>query len=408
LISLDTLRADHLGLYGYSRATSPFLDELSSQGTLFQRAYTNTHGTPPSHASMFTGLYQETHRVSFKPRAAKERDDSLPDELVTLAEVLLANGYATVGVTGGGYMSSDFNFQQGFETFLDKPKAIDAAAHVFVDELRKLKESDDRRPVFAFFHTYEIHAPYAPPQALRTRFGEFDSEFEPTIENLVPLQDDASALSKDDILQIEALYDAGILHTDRVLRILFDSLGEIGFLENTTVLIVSDHGEEFREHGGLLHRVSLYEELVKVPLIILGKGAKAGAVRTELVSLIDVAPNIYELTRVESPSELPGRSLLGRGRGPDQVFMQYTDLQYATISDDWKLVWSADWEKLYDLSQDPAESSDLSEQNPEVVARLRAGLQSWRSSLPQLERAAPRAGVEDSKLEELRALGYIE
>ena len=407
LISLDTLRADHLSFYGYERQTSPFLDKLAARSAVFERAYVNTHGTPPSHATMFTGLYQETHRVGMVPEGLNKRDDSAPDSLDFLSEVLSDFGYATVAVTGGGYVSKAFNFQQGFDVFLDKPKPVSAGVNSFLTRLRGLP---DDQPIFGFFHTYEIHSPYAPPTHLENHFGEFQSEFDPTNDNLVPLQEKANELSAEDIEHITALYDAGILYTDQVLERLFDELEANGFLDNAVVIITSDHGEEFGEHGGLLHGASLYEELIRIPLVVFGKSVEAKR-HLRTVSLLDLAPTIYDITGASPHKELPGRSLLAEPLGDlnDAVFFQYTSLLYGVIDWPWKLIRSRQTMELYDLEKDPAEKLNLAEENLETSNRLDTEIDQWLESVLRHDRGDSNASdIEDEKLEELRSLGYVE
>lgn len=404
LISLDTLRADHLGSYGYHRDTSPFLDQLAARGIRYPNSFVNTHGTPPSHATLFTSLYQETHGVDQKT--------PVPANAPMLTEILRDHGYFTVAVTGGGFMSRNFGFDRGFDVFAARSSAIDVAGRELVDLVEKHR--DEERPLFAFFHTYEVHSPYLPPPAYRTLFGEFKSDVEPTNEVLLPIKENPGEhLDQDDVDFLVAMYDGGIRFTDDVLRELFQELEEIGFFKNGVVFVTADHGEEFAEHGGLLHGISLYEELLHVPLIVTGHGIAAG-VDDNLVSTIDIAPTILALAGIQAPAIMAGRDILaGNPEEPRRqaVFSQFRRLLYSIRTPRWKLVWDTrtKHQSLFDLVHDPGELSDVADQNPQRVRRLRHRLRAWRKSAPELE-AASRDNVEldAEQAERLKTLGYLD
>ena len=315
LISLDTLRADHLSCYGYHRQTSPFLDELASRGVLFKNAFVNTHGTPQSHATILSSQYQETHKVMFKflragRRASAVPANPVPNRIVLLQEILRGNGYVTLGVTDGGYMAENFGFARGFAEFRDDRDGVQAGTGKLISMVQRYAQDD--QPIFALLHTYEIHMPYTPPERYRTIFGQFSSKFVPIYENVKPLKNDASALSKDDLEAMEGMYDGGIRFVDDTLRRMFSALAEIGFLDNYIVVITSDHGEEFGEHGGLEHSPTLYDELLRVPLIIAGSGVPGGRVDERMASSIDIVPTILNHAGVEVDIPFEGMDLLAR------------------------------------------------------------------------------------------------
>lgn len=414
LISLDALRADHVSSYGHSRPTTPFLDSLSTEGSRFTRAFVNTHGTPPSHATMLSSLYQETHRVGFRTAGPGTRNDHVPEVLTMVQQILQDNEWHTCAVTGGGYMSGSFGFSRGFDQFSDRGTTIETGVDLLVRQLRGAPVG--KRPIFAMFHTYEVHSPYLPPDDLRNRFLESEPSIEPVNESLVPLQDNASkTLTDRDFRALAALYDAEILHTDRMLKRLFAFLDELGFLENSLVIITADHGEEFGDHGGLLHRVSLFEELLRVPLIVVGGDFQAGRVRPDLVSLIDIAPTILAYAEVEQPPWMEGMDLRverGTDRWSEQrVFSQYADLLYSVRTPRWKLILRRRGRQplLFDLLRDPTERRSVARERPELVEHLTGDLEDWLSALPVLERdgESPQS-LSPETLQELRALGYVE
>ncbi len=412
LISLDALRADHLSCYGYNRKTSPFLDEIAARGTRFSHAFVNTHGTPPSHTTMLSSLYQETHRVGYGAGTPGGRNDTIPDQIELVQEILQRNGWRTVGVTGGGYMSSVFGFGRGFESFTDKARSIEQGTGLLLAEL----EQQQDRPVFAFLHTYQVHSPYDPPDPYRALWDTGKSDFEGSNENLAPIQNDAGKiLEPEDFEHLAALYDGEIAFTDTTLRSFFSELERIGFLDNALVIITSDHGEEFGDHGGLLHRVSLFEELLHIPVILYGAGVDEGVVDPVLISLIDIAPTILVAAGLPITAVMEGRDLRGDLSEPkwveQRVFAQYTSLRYAIRTPRFKLIQypKTDRLQLYDLRRDPSESRNLRRKHGELAAELLAELEAWKRALPvPVNLEAEQAELPESTIEELIALGYLD
>ncbi len=418
LISLDTLRADRLSAYGYERDTSPFLQQLGSRGVLFTQAFVNTHGTPPSHATLFTSSYQQTHRVSIDA-LTRSPDHRLPADLLLLPEVLKEQGYATIGVTGGGYMSEDFGFDQGFDVFYSRPINVRRAARKLLSEIRS--ELHSGRPIFAFFHTYEIHSPYDPPNSYRDRYGDDSaSDFDPTSKNLRRFRGRAHEIAPEDMDRINNLYDAGIRFTDDTLRELFTDLEAAGFFNDHLTIITSDHGEEFGEHRGVLHPATLFDELLRVPLIVVGTGVES-AVEDRLVSSVDVAPTIYSQIGITAPAGSQGRDLLapmtpGNSNEADEqaIFAQYGNLLYGVRTPRFKLVENRRSGRfaLYDLTRDPRERRDVASKFPEQAAALRARLGEWLERVDpesdQAEPTGPSMELDAERRKQLEALGYID
>jgi arylsulfatase A-like enzyme len=415
LISIDALRADHLSSYGYDRATSPALDRLAADGVRFSRAFVNTHGTPPSHTTLLSSLYQETHRVGIDSDAVEGGGGySIPDEIVLVQELFQEAGWLTVAVTGGGYMSAEFGFARGFEVFHDHVGGVVPATQQIIDILADRDE--DTRPVFTFFHTYQVHSPYEPPARYKDLFGEYEGGVESSSEALLAIQNSASkVLTRDDFEYLESLYDGEIRHTDTVIGRMLSKLEAEGILDNTVVIVTADHGEEFGEHGGLLHGGKLFEELLRVPLIMAGRGVPRGVTNPNLVSLIDIAPTMLSLAGLPVPPEMEGRDLLDTARDvpwlSQRIFAQYGDRLYCVRAPRWKLIQrpAHDTVKLFDLHRDPGERSNVRDRYPEVTESLLEELRVWRDARPRLE-LSPRASGELSaeKIEELRALGYVE
>jgi arylsulfatase A-like enzyme len=413
LISIDALRADHLSCYGYDRHTSPFLDSLAARGTRFSHAFVNTHGTPPSHATMLSSLYQESHRVGIHVGEASDSDMALSTGIELLQEILVRGGWTTVAVTGGGFLKEDFGFSRGFDLFSGGRRDVEQGAASLVGLVEQAL--DTGQPVFAFFHSYQVHTPYRPPPSYDGLFGDYSSEVEVTGKALVQIQADAAKhLARRDFEYLEAMYDREIRYTDDTLRELFRSLEELGFLDRSIVLVSSDHGEEFGDHGGLLHRGTLYDELLRVPLIVHGSGLPSGVIDPTLASTIDIAPTILAAVSVDASSTMEGRDLFAPHR-PDwsqqRVFSQYRTKIYSVRTPRWKLIEypGRDLHLLFDLRRDPAERRNLAAQQSELADRLHDELEQWRAGRSRFE-DSPRPPIEVSQetREQLEALGYIE
>lgn len=328
LISIDTLRPDHLSLYGYTRPTSPRLDRRCARGAVvFERAVAAAPWTLPSHASIFTGLDALRHGVN--------QSLGMPPSLLTLAEILHAHGYATRAVTGGGFVHQQYGFAQGFDAyssfsermgFADELDAGVASAKAQLGALR------DRR-FFFFFHTYAVHNPFLPRQPYLRRLTGRTTASMVNVEHLPAVAADGfrtrrALYQTDGGRRVDAdaavvhelgadLYDSGIAYADERLDELLAELDDLGLADRTLIVITSDHGELFGEHG-LVNHFSLYDENVMVPLVFLDPALGPGVrrVRSQVRS-IDLLPTILDRLGLPSPAGIDGRSfaplLLGAG-----------------------------------------------------------------------------------------------
>ncbi len=304
LISVDTLRADHLGAYGYERPTSPFFDSLAARGVLFERVAVQYPSTLTSHMSIFTGLYPLEHRV-LPP------DTVLAAEIETLPERFRAHGFRTAGHTEGGFVAGGYGFARGFEEFTDHPYRADTdVERTFNLGTRFLARLGPEERFFLFLHTYTVHDPYEPPPAYRSLFagppppGAFSSEG----EHLRQVNLGQRPVTVGTARHFEALYDGSIRYFDDVLARFFASLERLGLDRDTLVVVTSDHGEEFLEHGKLAH-VQVYPECLFVPLLIVHPGLEKPVRVRRLVQSIDLAPTLYELAGLPPAAGLSGRSL---------------------------------------------------------------------------------------------------
>jgi arylsulfatase A-like enzyme len=412
LVSLDTFRADHLSCSGYHRHTTPFLDELAAGGTRFSHASVNTHGTPSSHTTMLSSLYQETHRVWADRESGDRRAPSIPDGIALLQEIFGAAGWTTAAVTGGAWMSASYGFSRGFDHFSDQGVDADQGAALFVETLESAMA--DGRPVFALFHTYEVHSPYLPPEGYGSLFGTYSSDVKPTWNGLQPFSHTANRdLADSDLDFLVSQYDGEIRYLDDQLRWLFSRLEAMGFLDNAVVLVTADHGEEFGDHGGLLHRGTLFEELVRVPFIVWGRGVRSGVVDPTLVSTIDIAPTLLTAAGLEPPAAMEGRDVLTPSPVPwagQRVFAQYRDALYSIRTPRFKLIRGpGDQIKLFDLEGDPRERRNLASARPDLANELSSELETWRRDRPRMPGEGSSTTELDPATEErLRALGYLD
>ncbi|MEO8275451.1 MAG: sulfatase [Thermoanaerobaculia bacterium] len=315
LISIDALRADHLGVYGYAKPTSPFLDELARRAAVFDHAFAQIPSTLPSHMSMFTGLYPAEHGV-FPPSSV------LAPEIRTLPEIFLHAGFRTSGHSEGGYVQGGYGFARGFSDWTDTPYADDTdVERTFGKGVAFLRSLSPTDRFFLFLHTYTVHDPYAPPERYRKMFWPGPpppGAGEASGAHFAAINDGKAQASPEAVAYFEALYDASIRYADDQLRQLFSDIEGAGLARDTTIILTSDHGEEFREHGRLVH-TQIYPECLHIPLLIVHPGLTHGVRIGRLVQTIDYAPTLYDLAGIPPPPKLSGVSLKPLLGSPDRA-----------------------------------------------------------------------------------------
>jgi len=433
LVSIDTLRADHLGCYGYERNTSPFIDGLASRGAVFLNAFSSSSWTVPAHATMLTGLDPLVHGALRYPHAMQ-----LPTAYSTLAEILSAQGFRTAAFTGGGYVSPAFGLTQGFEVFSTRGRHFEAN---LPDALQWVRSHRKER-FFLFLHGYNVHKPYKPPPPYDTLFsdgynGGYDTE---------DFQPDRPRPSAEDLRFVISQYDGEIRYVDDQLRYFFAQLEVTGALADTVVIVTSDHGDEFYEHGGVDHIHTLYDELLRVPLVVAGPGIRATRFNGQ-VGLIDLVPTVLGLVRVDHKEPVQGSDLSpfllnGSDSLAHDVYSVtgFSDYPYELLSirtPQWKLIlWELEgmreaklderqprelytykfrtdrWEnfaELFLVSQDRAERQDLADTYGQVRSTLARRL---AARIEQATELAKKAGEERAvpgpeEIGALKALGYL-
>ena len=392
-VSIDTLRADHLGTYGWSRPTSPSLDAFAAKGVVFENAQSSSSWTLASLATLMTSLLPSTHRC--------EKDSSrLDPSYATLAEILRDAGYDTAIVASHQFLNAGHGLQQGFtrvdtrilqdDYSITSPQVTDWGVQWLEDKAA----ANDGVPWFLWLHYFDPHAPYLAHEGVSENFGTSQ-----------PID----------------LYDGEIAFTDRHLGRLFETFERLGFADDTVVVVVADHGEEFGEHGHNGHGYDLHEEVVHVPLVFRVPGLAARRV-PDLVPTVDVFPTLLELCGARAPNEIEGRTLMPLLRGePDAPREACSEDRWMFGSDiaclrrgDWKYIDSKRLEDgqrqmLFDHSADRSEKDDQLAKQPAQATDLRAGLRARIERARALGAGYERHATSDLTPSErgvLKSLGY--
>jgi arylsulfatase A-like enzyme/Flp pilus assembly protein TadD len=375
LVSVDTLRADHLSSYGGSVPT-PAFDRVAREGLLFENAVTVAPTTLPAHASLLTGAGPLSHRVH------DNVGFRLREDLETLASTLKARGYRTGGFVGSFVLDRKFGLARGFDVYSDETPETDRGlrerrGEKVLEEALSWMESARQGPFFAFLHFFDPHRPYAPPPP-------FDRS-----------------------------YQGEVLYVDSLLTRLLAFLDEAGLAESTLLVVTADHGESLGEHGEDTHGFFLYQSTLHVPLLMRGPAIPAGERSQALIRTVDVAPTALEILRLEAPSSFEGVSFLsasGELRAPEveavsETFVPRLHYGWSELRSlrrgKWKLV-LAPRSELYDLDSDPGEERDRIADEEAVAASLRARF----DELPRPD-AIRAVSLDAGTLASLHALGYL-
>lgn len=421
LVSIDCLRADHVGAYGYSLPTTPEIDAVAGEGTVFENAFSTASWTLPSHMSMLTGLVPSLHGAT--------KWEKLSTSVDYLPELLGGSGYRAAGVVSWVYLSQAYGFERGYDSYrvLDRPEASDIIDRA-IEELHR----GQGQPQFLFAHLWDAHWPYMPKAQDLARLGGRPRDIS-SLHKLI--REGTPANDEREREEIVRLYDAEIAFADRELGRLFREMKTLGLWENALLVITSDHGEAFREHGHWQHSQTLYDELTRVPLIVKWPGQAEPGRESAPVSLVDLFVTFAEAAGIEVPAgggagALARRSLTappdeGRTvlsevswRSPSGSFMKVAlrdrGRKYiATLSgppgDDLGVA-ELEKEELYDLVKDPKESENLLGRDADTVNRFRAELRSFLEAARaarSLRKGEP-VELDDEALEKLKSLGYTQ
>ena len=395
LITIDTLRADHVGAYGATTGATPSLDDLSAAGVRFDQVQTAVPLTGPSHATILTGQYPPAHGVRGNVVF------SLGSKYPTLAALLKRQGYQTAAFVGAYPVAAAFGFGQGFDTFNEEfhetspgepgaERRANNVADAALGWLESTPKTEGRfarpRPFFAWLHFYDPHAPYTPPSPYRERFPG-------------------------------SPYDGEIAFTDAQIGRVIQWLRASGRDADTVVVVLADHGEGLGDHHELMHAVLVYQSTMRVPLIVSGPGVPRGVVVPTRTATLDVLPTVMNLLGFESDRTLLGRDLRplmnARAVSSDPLYGESLfgrlNCHWATLrswmKDDWKLIIGSEPE-LYNLAEDPQEQHDLARADPQRVTRMSEDLRrALQRIAPEGDRAQPNPVTAEQE-ERLRSLGY--
>lgn len=442
LIVLDTVRRDHLSAYGYERPTSPTLDRLVAQGTRFDRAWSTSCWTLPAHASMFTGLLPPDH-------GAGQTHLSLRGRPPLLASLLQDAGYQTVGFSNNPWVSQATGLAGGFDrfdelwreklpfygSFLGQHKTVDAVEDWFENQW------DPNRPFFLFVNLMEAHGPYHPSWSQAREVIQDKDRYEDSVELYESVGDLGLVRSfylKDPpvppevVLAARDLYDGEIRRADAAAGRVLKQVEDRTDPTRTTVLVVTDHGEHFGEHGHVGHAFSLYEPLVRVAMVARGPGFPAGSRRDDLVQLTDVYPTLLGVAGVTPAREHAGRDLRGAG-DPDRALQATYDFPSqvlgtfpaplrrskalepyrrtlrASLQGAHKLILDSNGQaEIYDVLADPLEERPLEPAGLEDTVQALRRVAGQPDRVPVKEMPARTGDLDPQDQEALRELGYME
>jgi arylsulfatase A-like enzyme/Flp pilus assembly protein TadD len=386
LVTIDTLRADRLGCYGYSKIETPNLDKIARQGVLFENAVAPAPLTAPSHASMMTGLNPIRHKVRNTGGFVVSPSET------TLAKILQGQGWDTAAFVGSSVLKRRFGFNQGFSVYDDEMPTLGKGSALAEPERRaeevvgraiRWLDTQSRKPFFLWVHVYDPHVPYDPPAPFREKYADRP-------------------------------YDGEIAYTDQQMGRLFDSVGKKFPAGNTLIAVLSDHGESFSEHGEYTHGVFLYDTTLRVPFLLAGGSVPAGLRVKQQARIIDLLPTLLELLAVKGPAAIQGTSLTPafHGGNADTAY-SYVETLFPKLNMGWAELrgmrtnrWKyirAPKPELYDLEQDPGETTNVIASHPEQVQ----GLESRLKNISAIAEKVAPAAMDPHTLQQLRSLGYV-
>ncbi len=446
LIVLDTVRADHVGVYGYQRETTPSVDALAQDGVTFDFALSTSSWTLPSHASLFTGMFPSAHGAHSTPESAAFVA-GLGAGSTTLAEILERYGYVTGCISANfGVVSGYFGLDQGFEYFDSRPRFIGAAmSHAFhqryltryaprwfgyltkrfrlaediTDEALQWIDKHGESPYFLFLNYMDAHSPYLPPPPYDGLFGEATDPglLERLMLPVLRMERDVTEAERASVI---GAYDGEIAYLDCQLGRLLRNLKERGAYERTMIVVTSDHGEYFGEHSLLEHGKGLYQEMLWIPLVVKYPHSERVGRDDGTVQILDIMPTILDTLGVPIPENVQG-DVLGMV-GHEIIAEHWARREYvmsfgrrfdenlkAIFEDGMKkyICSSNKRDELYDLHNDPKETRNVISLHSGLREELKVRLASWEASTADLARAALPVELDEELLERMKALGYV-
>lgn len=423
---IDTMRYDKFSTYNASSKTqTPHIDAFAKDATVFEAAYDNENWTKPSCATILTGLYPDTHKT-------KKDSSKLPGDALMLSEHLKKQGFKTGSFIANGYVSNAFGFDQGWDYYTNyiRERKNTNVDNVVDNALRWIdRQKGDR--FFAYVHTIDPHVPYAPPKEFRTKYwnrayrGPIKQRS--TGDQLARIKTGKMEVGRDDKAYLEALYDGEVTFNDHHFGRLMEGLRERGLYDNTLVLIIADHGEEFWDHGSVGHGHSLYEEMIHSPMIMRYPGRlKAGVRVPHVVSMVDLVPSVLDLLKLPHHGALEGVSFVDTldTVGAPHPRLAVSDFLYRKKSvraGRYKWISAGRKGELYDVVGDRREKSNVRSKHPIAQAYVRTQMgmfmgaedkQRWWEGGAlkgaDIKLDADVADIDDELKAQLEAMGYVE
>jgi len=418
IVGIDTLRADHLGCYGYSLNTSPAIDFIAKNGALFEQAISQSSWTLPSFTSIFTGLYPFNHKV-------EHQSDILNPKVPTLQKTLGSLGYFTAAYTNGGYITKWLDWDKGFDVFVQN-NHHGGGNHSFSfadykEQLFKFLSQKNLPPFFLFIHSYDCHAYYdSAPEIYRQMFT---SNYYKDTNNLKKrrfadyyLKKVADKVTKEDTEHIIGLYDSEIRYFDNLLKEMINLLKKQKLMQNTYIIITSDHGEEFKDHGSFGHNHTLYNELVHIPLIIQGPGIPRKTRIKEKVRSIDIFPTIFDIIGVHNKINsfnIDGITLMPLiNNTAQQNYLPCLSKDWNKFSirtDKWTQITTEKSSKLFDSETDSKEQTNIIDKNKNISENLQQKYFEIKKNSAQFHKknVSSKTVIDKKARQELKSLGYI-
>lgn len=456
LIVLDTARAMNFSCYGYYRETSPNIDKLSEKGILFENTITPAPWTLPAHASLLTGTYPLRHSLN-------STGSVLGNDLILLPEVLRNKGYQTIGIANNCYIGKMSRLNKGFRVFEEPEEKFKHTRPVILRKtLRKLfgkwcnekyeigatrtnelaktyiRQISKNEPYFIFLNLMDAHLPYLCPKKFRYMFLSKDID----VNRLKKVNQDVwlylagkVEMTREDFSILESLYDAQIRYLDYIVGNFIDFLRKSGYLDNTFLFIMSDHGENLGEHNLMGHVHNLYDTVLRIPLIVYYPGIITPGKRiNKQVSLMDIFPTILEVLDIRDEkldNQIQGNSLFNVINGeegnscliaeypipqlepfkrkvPEFDYSKFNRGLRAIRTDEFKYIWSSNGkDEFYDLTRDPGENSNLINNGLEKIEELKMELKKWVEKNEQQVLSPKEKEIDESIAKRLKALGYL-
>ncbi len=435
LVTIDTLRADYLGSHGYPGPVSPRLDAFAAEAVRFDRCYSAAPWTKPSVASLFTGLHPRAHGVTnheglmWGEESEAMRKGILAEDVTTLAETLAASGYRTGAFVANPWLLAEYGFGQGFEVYDDTLADSETPADSMLARANAwLASPGDDRPIFLYLHLMDVHGPYvAPDSVYATLVAAMDPDpgailTPDQVANIpeyltrTPWYNDEVALRLD-VWRLR--YAAGVRDLDTRLGAFLDQLRETGLLEGSVVVLTSDHGEELFEHGGWTHGYTLYQDQIRVPLLIRPPGSARPRTVREVVGLVDLMPTLLDLVGLPAGPGGADRSFAGAVEtgemGEPRVVMSSSTLKNPGLTSlcvgRYQLIENAKRNQvaLFDVVEDPGNLRNVASANPELALELHGQLKQWLEDPDARGLFLPTSNEPTDKQKELlRSLGYVD